>query len=84
MATNRIHTFTTDNGTRITVTLDGESFSIEREASAAVRQRDALADRLGESIMKQIREDIWMDDFVAAGRVPRVRGHVLAGGAQAR
>lgn len=53
-------------------------------ASAAVRQRDALADRLGESIMKQIREDIWMDDFVAAGRVPRVRGHVLAGGAQAR
>ena len=34
MATNRIHTITTDNGTRITVTLNGESFSIEREAQA--------------------------------------------------
>ena len=34
MATNRVHTITTDNGTRITVTLNGESFSIEREAPA--------------------------------------------------
>ena len=34
MATNRVHTFTTDNGTRITFTINGESFSIEREAPA--------------------------------------------------
>lgn len=39
MATNRVHTITTDNGTRITVTLDGESFSIEREAPAPYTTR---------------------------------------------
>ena len=39
MATNRIHTITTDNGTRITVTLNGESFSIEREAQAPYTTR---------------------------------------------
>ena len=32
MATNRIHTITTDNGTRITITVNGENFTIERDA----------------------------------------------------
>ena len=31
MATNRIHTITTDNGTRITITVNGENFTIERD-----------------------------------------------------
>ena len=29
MATNRIHTITTDNGTRITLTVNGEDFRID-------------------------------------------------------
>lgn len=32
MATNRIHTITTDNGTRITLTVNGEDFTVERDA----------------------------------------------------
>lgn len=32
MATNRIHTITTDNGTRITLTVNGDDFTVERDA----------------------------------------------------
>ena len=34
MATNRIHTITTDNGTRITITVNGENFTNERDATS--------------------------------------------------
>lgn len=33
MATNRIHTITTDNGTRITITVDGHTLRIDGDAS---------------------------------------------------
>ena len=39
MATNRIHTITTDNGTRINITVNGESMTIEREAPAPYTTR---------------------------------------------
>lgn len=39
MATNRIHTITTDNGTRITITVNGENFTIERDAPAPYTTR---------------------------------------------
>ena len=48
-------------------------------ASAAIRQRDALADKLGEGKHYKAGEG----HPVAAGGVPRVCGHVLAGGPQA-